>query len=642
MNRTLWFFLVWLGLFQAVVAQADTFADRGNRILDWVNTDWPNLGQYGGPHRIGRTGFWYTEGRVLRGQTNATTWTILADAIKNADGTEDASGANGGFSGWPGMDCYLRWNQALPQNLKDQYYTEYTTMPNYKKGVTANQQWMWVTACRLACETWGTENVTQYSDANLTKNGGGDPSGKHWLMYQLDWAVRNNFIEHNATHYLVYSLGPVRSLADLSTDPELKNRARMTWDWAMANAAPYWLRGHACVTSSRGRVNEVENRYDITDFTWWLMFGGPTPYSMLDSEQSLLNTQPQFPGLLPEIYTAGTDRSQPYVARSLARVHGNYFKQAYMTPNYGLFSQAEATANLNADKSIKLTAMSAVAEYQAERWGLAWDDPGNGDSALTIHAKTLYSGTVGGIGKYEYILQSSNTLISVLDIPSTGIQNLACHVPNTGVHASINETSAGRLFIHYPSVLVALTVSKPFSWSSKDFGIPFTKGGYAVETAAVGEYPQATAAERLAAFRSDILAHGGFNTIYVNDTPNRFLYTNRFGTVLDQTCAQVGLINGEPVNYEAWPLNESPWSYQQQAGNLFVFGPSRTLLWNYKRASAMRRRRRPTSCSACWTPPMARRSCSPTATPCGSPRRPILWAPAASPSRLATSSLMPG
>ncbi len=52
--------------------------------------------------------------------------------------------------------------------------------------------------------------------------------------------------------------------------------------------------------------------------------------------------------------------------------------------------------------------------------------------------------------------------------------------------------------------------------------------------------------------------------------------------MLDQTYAQIGKVNGEPMNYEAWPLNESPWTYQQQAGNLFVFGPNRTLLWNYK------------------------------------------------------------
>ncbi len=64
-------------LFQSFVL-ADSFTDRGNLILDWVNSDWPNVGQYDGPHRIGRTGFWYVEGRLLRNQVNSTTWTILS------------------------------------------------------------------------------------------------------------------------------------------------------------------------------------------------------------------------------------------------------------------------------------------------------------------------------------------------------------------------------------------------------------------------------------------------------------------------------------------------------------------------------------------------------------------------------------
>lgn len=72
--------------FSAPFQVGTTFADRRDYLLDHLSTDLPNLGQFGGgPHRIGRTGFWYGEARMLRGDT-ATGLNYIGTALEDASG----------------------------------------------------------------------------------------------------------------------------------------------------------------------------------------------------------------------------------------------------------------------------------------------------------------------------------------------------------------------------------------------------------------------------------------------------------------------------------------------------------------------------------------------------------------------------
>ena len=82
--------------------QAGTgFAQRHDAMLDYLSTEVPNLGQFGGgPHRVGRTGFWCATGRLLRGDT-ATGISYITTAVEDAN----AEASNAGFSMWPGIDA---------------------------------------------------------------------------------------------------------------------------------------------------------------------------------------------------------------------------------------------------------------------------------------------------------------------------------------------------------------------------------------------------------------------------------------------------------------------------------------------------------------------------------------------------------
>ncbi len=574
-------------------AQAQpTYAEREDYLFDSLSWRKVNVGQTDGPHRAGRTGFWTTQGRLQRNITNSTTWSYLSAAISDAAGLGER--VNGGFSAWPGMDTYIRWNQKFPQSIKDQYYTEYTTMPTYGAGSTPNQKIMFAVACRLACETWGTNKVLGVSNA---KYGYPDPTGRDYVLAICDRTVKYSFEERWAKHYLAFTLGPLRSLADLSTDPWLRHKASMTWNWGWMDLASCSFNGRWSIPAGRGGMVADGNSFDISEFGSWLMFGGPYPASLLDADQSMLYTQQQVPAIatppppaLPEMMEAATNRATAYTRRGLARLFETQFTTTYMTNGYTLYSQLEGDTSLNADGTIKVKDMNNNGvpsnDWNSERWGLMWDDaPTYAGAGITMKAPTGYGWCQGcGLTPYEDVVQFEGTLVGILNIPTNGWQYTRDTIP-TNTLAAINETATtGRLFLHYNNVLVSIYRTDPgiFLWPAP-YSTFCDKRGFAIEAASPGEYPQATAADRLAAFRNDILTLSGVNTNYVRDAVNnRMIYTNRFGKVLEITYGLGGKINGEPVDYEAWPLNESPWSYQQQMGNMFVFGKNRTLLWNYK------------------------------------------------------------
>ena len=116
---------------------------------------------------------------------------------------------------------------------------------------------------------------------------------------------------------------------------------------------------------------------------------------------------------------------------------------------------------------------------------------------------------------------------------------------------------------------------------SPGFQYACNKQGVIVETAAPSEYLQATAADRLAAFRDDILTTTVTDKTGINDAAPKLIYTNRSGDALELTFGLPGKINGSTVDYQCWPMLQDPWMYQPQNGHLYLFGPNRVVTSNY-------------------------------------------------------------
>jgi hypothetical protein len=79
--------------------------------------------------------------------------------------------------------------------------------------------------------------------------------------------------------------------------------------------------------------------------------------SLLDALPSVLYAMPQFQGVTPEIFAAGTTRNQNYTHHTTPwrAVSGHNIathKQSWMTPAYSLFSQFEIEVSFNPDWSL--------------------------------------------------------------------------------------------------------------------------------------------------------------------------------------------------------------------------------------------------------------------------------------------------
>jgi autotransporter-associated beta strand protein len=573
---------------------ATGFTQRRDAMLDYLSTVVPNLGQFGGgPHRIGRTGFWCATGRLLRGDT-ATGISYITTSVEDAD----AEGGNAGFSMWPGMDAYLRWSHLFPQSLKDRYQQVYVGSGAYNDGSTPNQRFMLATASYLANGVWGP-GVNSVASAS---NGFGGASGKDFILHILNKTPFDNHEEHNSHHYLTYTLSAIETLAEFAQDAEVRDKARLVVSWALAEASGYMHNGRWCVSSTRGRAALRQNDYGNTDWTWHILFGGPPPTSYFDSFATAPFLTPQFPAALPEVLASGQDRTQSHTRRSLAQRYlggGDvaYFKQAWMTPGYALWSQVEGDVTYNADGSLNLLDVNTAGiqdGYQGNRWGLAWDSPPGNDAMITITTPTTYSGSTSGISVWEDTLQHEDTVIAVYNMPvggggSTGNNGnwaneyIKGDIPN-GYLAYIDQSDAlGRIFLHYDSVLVSIQLTDTFGnyVGSPGFQYPCNKQGVIVETALPSEYPQATAADRLLAFRADILANTVTDKTGINDAAPKLIYTNRHGEVLELTFGLAGKINGVTVDYQSWPMLENPWMRQSQNGHLHLFGANRIVTSNY-------------------------------------------------------------
>ena len=607
--------LLLAALVAGVAARGDDFNSRRTAFLNYYDTAVPNTGQCcSGPHRIGRTGFWAAEGRFLNNDLiNGSNYMYAAVGDANSEGS------NAGFSMWPAMDCYLRWSAALPSvftpTIANYFKSELTTDPattNYSSGATANQRMMLTTAHYLAGSVWGT-NAFLSGSQYQTDYGTGDPTGKAYVSNTIVSIPRYGLLEHDSPIYAQFTLGPIYTLEQFAPDAVLRNKARLAFDWAVAEIAGYYSYNNWAIASDRTEPYWVQSDPSETTMMSYLFFGGPTPRSLLESYPSAPYCMPGFPGILPEVVMAATNRTRSYTHYSTAMrntggYNNGYFKTSYITPGYAIYSQAECGVATNADGSLAIGSYGTVSlsdPHQMQRWGVIWNAPNDQTKFwITNPYNPVYSGsypnTYIGTTISEETVQLGGTLAAVYNIPTnatkpdwnhngaamTNYQLLEGQVPTNYTALIDNSTTSGRLFLHYTNVLIALYISTNFTWvadtdTTNYFQIPANIMGLAVETASPNEYTQSTASLRLAAFRNDVLTSSSANTNLLTGANPTMVYTDRHSNVLQITFGQGSKTNGQSVDYQQWPAISNPWMFQAQLGSLFIFGTNRTIIYNF-------------------------------------------------------------
>jgi hypothetical protein len=593
-------------------ARADDFANRRAAFLNYYDTNIPNVTQTGsGPHRIGRTGFGAAEGRYL-----AADYVNGSNYMYAALGDADSEATDAGFSMYPAVDCYLRWQYLgtiFTPAINNYFVTQLTTNgTNYSSGATSNQRMMFAATHYLTGWLWGT-NLFPAGAQYSADYGTGDSSGLAYVSNTIVNIPLYGFLEHDSLIYVQASLGPIYTLSQFAPDAALRNRAHMVFDWAAAEMAGYYFYDNWAVASDRTEPYWTQNNPSDTTMMTYLFYGGPTPSTYLASYSSALYCMSNFPGILPEVVMAATNRAQSYTRltsamRNTGGYNNAYYKTSYITPGYAVYSQAECGVQTNADDSYSITNFGTVSlsdPHQMQRWGVIWNAPGDQTKFwITNPYNPVYSGSAPniyiGTTISEQVVQLGGTLAAVYNIPTnamkadwnhngilmTNYQVLEGQIPTNYSAVIDNSATSGRLFLHYTNVLIGLYISTNFTWVpdanlTNYFLIPANIAGLAIETASPTEYTQSTAALRLAAFCHDVTNNGAANTNFLIGANPEMIYTDRHSNTLSITFGVGAAANGQPIDYQQWPTISDPWVYQSQLGNLFISGTNRTIIYNY-------------------------------------------------------------
>ena len=493
-------------------------------------------------------------------------------------------GGNTGFIAWPGIDCYIRFEKFLDPATKERYRKIYTGGVFYQRLSTSNHKIMAAMTRYLATQVWGpdafkadpwfmqNDPYIQMMTAKINKPGqvwgtsfaGGDPTGEKYLDAIIAATAKGGPGEFASRPYGAQNILPLLTITDCAKDQNMARKARMAYEMCLVQLAPAWLRGHLATFAPRSYPDTECQRPWGMGAIPWIYFGGVAPglaHAKAAAEPAVSSYR------APEIIVnAANDRKSPYFYRAL--ING-WALNHYVNKTYALFSRS---------------AKIGGRPWQGQSYpcGVMWEqDPEKGSHLWVTAPSEDVPGQMGnhthGVRSFEQEILGRDSMLFVFQIPAgTDFPYALCYVPG-GHLAFINDSkTSGRIFLHYGSVLIAVSASQPFDWNPKsgiyapaskprdgdsEFRVKFPTCAVAVETAQPSEFPGATPAEQLAKFREALLSKSSLKI--TSEKPASAQYRNRLGDSLECTFDGADKINGTIVDYKSWPVSESPWTSQK-------------------------------------------------------------------------------
>ena len=526
-------------------AYAQDFDSRAQTLIDYFASRTPEL-PTNPVNQYSKRAFWYAQAKFQTGQTEEARSIVNSalDLISQGQTSE----TDPWFQYWAAMDTYLRWKSLYTPELIQKTRDKMTSYPYFNTGFTPNHRLMVRTARYLAAQEW--PDATFASDALAD-----DPTAVQYLLEEID-----NFVHVGAFHeldsdvYMAFHTGPLLSLLDLATDATMVQHARLGFEWFFANAAGEYLNGHWITSSMRIRSPIYPlGSYQNADATHWLYFGG-APF--IGNERNNASVVPfaissyRLPGIMADI---ANDRDQPHT--HLERGRGpdgvRYLKTNYLNQTYGMFSQYEYNGPLRFNKIML-------------RWGVKWDRPGEESEFWIKHPSAEGNLPNEGGTQFEEVMQHEGTLVGVYDIQSADPYPALRGFTPTNHLAVIDDSDSGRVYLHYETVMIALTLTEPFDWDASDRFLdkPATKLGLVVETAAPDAYGSGGPAAQLAAFKQAIVSQTTLDASGIQTSQPTLRYTSLSGDLLEISYENYRRINGHTLDLDVWPMLHNPRVYQ--------------------------------------------------------------------------------
>jgi len=474
-----------------------------------------------------------------------------------------------GFNYWALLDAYANEHGRFDQKTLDDYRYVFTHAKNYK-GTTSNLGMIHTLALLFADNIWGAENLP--ADA---KTGARGPEAIHWLGDRIEHVARRGAPEFASRPYTVYNCGTLLTLDSEYVPEELRRKARIAYEVWVAHAAGTWLRGHWATPSGRTYPDMLTQQPTGGAALLWLYFGGVHP--KLDARSQAIFAAVKRFRPPAAIVAAATDRSKPYVHRS--RFDGaRQFQTTFMNRTYAVYSTAVLPGSF--------------LWGQTYPFGVMWEEPDTTKTSqlwITVPAsdgKPLGQATHGINSRRVQYAQHEGSLLLVADgiAQADRFPYVLGFIPG-GARAVVNESeTAGRIFLHYESVLISIVATKAFSWDptqpllcgtgrpgDSEFRIRGEHAAVAIETATVDEFPGPNASDQLAAFRTAVLVRSKIKAARRDGSADlTATFTDRTGATIEKTFEGATTIDGRAVDYTSWPLVDNPWMHQPWGGNLTV------------------------------------------------------------------------
>jgi len=495
-------------------------------------------------------------------------------------------GGNTGFIAWPGLDCYLRYERYLDAATRERYRAIYTGGVFYARLSTSNHKIMAAVSRYLATQIWGadafkadpfflekdpyiremTAKSREPGTVWGTRFAKEDPSGEKYLRSIVAATVKGGPGEYASRPYGAQNILPLLTLADCAKDPLLAKLAQMAWEVCLIQFAPAWLRGHLATFAPRSYPDtESQHPWGVATIPW-LYFGGIAPG--LSHAKAAARCATDAYRLPAVILPAATDRSKPYTYRAL--ING-WVLDHYVNGTYALFSRSAKVGG-------------KPWQGQSYPCGVMWEDadPDHGSHLWITNPAADEPGKMGlhthGVRPFEQEVLGRDALLFLFDILTDNPRPYALGYVPGGWCAMINDSaSSGRIFLHYGSVLIAVTSSQPFDWNPEggilapaspprkgdsEFRVKAARCAVALETAPPRAFVGGTPEEQLLAFRTAILERASL--VMDSGSTLSARYGNRWGETLECVYGGTDRLNGEVVDYANWPLSESPWTTRKR------------------------------------------------------------------------------
>lgn len=497
---------------------------------------------------------------------------ILARAVDRLGaGTRDV------FLLWAVLDCYLAHRELIASGLAERIRllcTAAVGAPLPGDDRSAHHDRAQAIISHLVQAQWPAEYSASRMRGDLSAD---DPTLSRWLLDHLGRMAKDGVAGFASQIHSGGSLLPLVSLMRFSPEGEVRAAARFAFEVSLAHLAGFWLRGQLAAPSTHNSLDLLSQQPQANLGHLWMYFGG-VPGTACTSAIVPLSCDYRPP---PALVEAASDRSRPYVSRSRFDGPGS-FQYSYINRRYALFSSAASGAQGIHERSHPYGVMWD--ESDQDRTGFLWVTvPVNDGRGSSAHAYGLD-------GRHVQFIQHEDSMALVAtDLSGSRFPYVLACVPG-GYQASLFEgASAGRLFLHYRSVLIAISATAPFTWNilnsmtagvshRGDSGIRIYGEHVAVgvETALPEDFPGATPVQRLSAFRAAVLARSSVSCIPPGGAGDgaTVVYTTRHGHRLERTFSGQGparaLIDGRALDYTTWPLLENPWLRHEWQGDLVL------------------------------------------------------------------------